>query len=154
MLPARGHTDGFTIIEILVALLLIGVLVLVVLAPLTGLFGLTRQSMRQTDATALAQGVMEDIRGQWQNWDKYDAACVAGGALPSGVTVSVQNMTVQGATSGTATTLTRSSATACPGKTGPRLTYAPSGSPLLRRVTVTATVQDRTSSLIAEVAQP
>lgn len=138
----------------MVALVLVGVLVLAVLAPLTGLFGLTRQSIRQTDATALAQAVMEDVRGQWQNWGKYDVGCVAGDALPSGVTLSVQNMTVQGANDGTASTLARSSATACAGSTGPRLTYAPSTSPLLRRVTVTATVQDRTSSLVAEVARP
>lgn len=154
----QQNEDGFTLIEILIALVLVGVLVLVVLAPLTGLFGLTRQSVRQTDATGLAQSVMEDVRGQWQNWGKYDAGCVVGATLPSGVTVSVQNLTVQGATSGGAFALTRSSAATCPGgtvgSTGPRLTYAPVTSPALRRVTVTATVQDRTSSLIAEVAQP
>lgn len=150
----RGHEDGFTLIEILMALLLLGVLILAVLAPLTGLFGLTRQSVRQTDATALAQAVMEDVRGQWQNWGKYDARCVAGETLPSGVTISAQDMTAQGATNGTASALTRSSASVCAGSTGPRLSYAPPTSPLLRRVTVTATVQDRTSSLVAEVARP
>jgi prepilin-type N-terminal cleavage/methylation domain-containing protein len=152
------QTGGFTIIEVLVALALFAVIVLVVVAPLTGLFGLTRQSVRQTDATGAAQATLEDVRGQWQNWQKYDVGCVYGttAAFPvSGgvsVTVSTQGMTAQGANIGSASTLTRSSS--CAGSTGPRTALPPATSPSLRRITVTATAGGRTSTLATEVARP
>lgn len=141
------------------AIALFAVLVLVVLVPMTGLFGLTRQSLRQTDVTGSAQAILEDVRGQWQNWQKYDNACVSGSTpdfpVSAGVTaaVSMQALTAQGGTSGSASSLTRST-TCTSGAGNVRPTAAPSASPALRRITVTATAQGRTSTLITEVARP
>ena len=80
---------GFTLIEVLVATMILGLIITAVLGPLTGMFGLTRKSMSQTDATSVAQATLEDVRGQWLNWSKYDAGCVTGDAFPTTVGVSV-----------------------------------------------------------------
>ena len=144
---------GFTLIEVLVATMILGLIITAVLGPLTGMFGLTRKSMSQTDATSVAQATLEDVRGQWLNWSKYDAGCVTGDAFPTTVGVSVQNLDAGLSPVGSATTLTRSTLAACPSATGPRTGPAPTTSPALRRLTVTATVGGRPSTLITEVAQ-
>ncbi|PNY81529.1 type IV pilus modification PilV family protein [Deinococcus koreensis] len=144
---------GFTLIEVMVATMILGVIITAVLGPLTGMFGLTRKSMAQTDATSVAQATLEDVRGQWLNWGKYDAGCVTGDAFPATVTVSVQNLDTQLGLVGSATPLTRSTLAACLGSTGPRTDPAPTTSPALRRLTVTATVGGRPSTLVTEVAQ-
>jgi len=96
------HSEGFTIIEVLVAVALFAIVVLVILAPLTGLFGLTQRSTQQVSATNAAQQVIEQIRGQWLDQVKYSKSCVDL-TLPSGVTVTttVQDKNVQGTAVGT-----------------------------------------------------
>ena len=66
-----------TIIEVLVAIMLLSVVVLVVLTPLTGFFGLTRKSGTQVSATQAAQQAMEQIRGDWLNQTAYEQLCTA-----------------------------------------------------------------------------
>lgn len=67
---------GFTIIEVIVTIALLSVIVLVVLTPLTGFFGLTRRSNQQVDATQLTVRAVETIRGEWLNLGRYDQACI------------------------------------------------------------------------------
>ena len=83
-----------TIIEVLVAIMLLSVVVLVVLTPLTGFFGLTRKSGTQVSATQAAQQAMEQIRGDWLNQTAYEQLCTAS-PLPvttPPLTVNVTNM--------------------------------------------------------------
>lgn len=83
-----------TIIEVLVAIMLLSVVVLVVLTPLTGFFGLTRKSGTQVSATQAAQQAMEQIRGDWLNQTAYEQLCTAS-SLPvttPPLSVNVTNM--------------------------------------------------------------
>ena len=76
-LPTEARAQaGFTIIEVIVTIALLSVIVLVVLTPLTGFFGLTRRSNQQVDATQLTVRAVETIRGEWLNLGRYDQACV------------------------------------------------------------------------------
>ncbi|WP_412028060.1 prepilin-type N-terminal cleavage/methylation domain-containing protein [Deinococcus yunweiensis] len=72
----RGAHAGFTIIEILVTIALLSVIVLVVLTPLTGFFGMTRRSNDQVTATQITQRALETIRGEWLSVARYDQRCV------------------------------------------------------------------------------
>lgn len=83
--------QGFTIIEVLVTIALLSVIVLVVLTPLTGFFGLTRRSNEQVGATQSVQRALEQIRGAWLSVGNYDQVCVPA-ALP--VTDPPLNVTV------------------------------------------------------------
>ncbi|WP_229723718.1 PulJ/GspJ family protein [Deinococcus aerolatus] len=73
--------QGFTIIEILVAIALLGILAAVLMATLTGSLNLNRQSQRQLDTATRAQQVLESIRGAWADTSagvissNYERAC-------------------------------------------------------------------------------
>ena len=141
----RQRGAGFTIVEVLVAIALFAIVVLVVVAPLTGLFGLTQKSTQQVGATNSAQQALERIRGQWLAQSNYDQGCVD--ALPAGVTVSIQNEDVQGSAVGAPGNVIRSA------DCGSDASVA---GPPLRRVTVVATsgASASTSTLVVEVARP
>ena len=66
-------TRGFTLIEMLAATVILGVLITVVLGPLGQLFQNTRRNDQALQATTQAQELVENIRGQWQS---YPAATV------------------------------------------------------------------------------
>jgi prepilin-type N-terminal cleavage/methylation domain-containing protein len=72
---SKAMGQGFTIIEILVAIALLGILASVLTATMTGSLNLNRQSQRQLDTATRAQQVLESIRGAW--------ADTAGGAVSS-----------------------------------------------------------------------
>ena len=92
--------QGFTIIEVLVALALLAIVITAVVLPLTGFFGITRRSSQQVSATNLAQQAIEQIRGEWLNQAKYDQSCLTI-ALPSSVpTVTLQDEDAQGTAQG------------------------------------------------------
>jgi len=140
--------NGFTIVEVLVAMALFAIVVLVILAPLTGLFGLTQRSTQQVGATNTAQQVLEQIRGQWLDQVKYSKSC-ADLTVPAGVTVTttVQDKNAQG----TAVGSTYSAVIGCS-------TAAVRTIPNIRYLTVTASATSGTatgsSSLSVEVARP
>ncbi len=77
----RGRVQGFTLIEILVAIALLGILASVLTATLTGSLSLNRQSQRQLDTATRAQQVLESIRGAWADTSggtissNYERAC-------------------------------------------------------------------------------
>jgi prepilin-type N-terminal cleavage/methylation domain-containing protein len=91
-----GQRDsGFTIIEVLVAITIFGILVLLIAGSMSGLFGLSGKNGSQVTATNLAQQVVEQVRGQWQNLASYNEACIT--TLPAGVTApTVQDEDAQG----------------------------------------------------------
>ena len=59
---------GFTLIEMLAATVILGVLITVVLGPLSQLFQNTGRSAQKLQATTRAQELIEHIRGQWQSY--------------------------------------------------------------------------------------
>ena len=61
-----GTKQGLTLVELLVAMVLLGVLATAILAPLTGLFRMTAESTRTLSATAQAQEVIEHVQAQWR----------------------------------------------------------------------------------------
>ena len=67
MTKKKGEA-GLTIIEMLVATVLLGVLAAAILAPLTGLFQMTTRSTQTLSVTTQAQEVMESIQGQWRSY--------------------------------------------------------------------------------------
>ncbi|MDV6374595.1 type II secretion system protein [Deinococcus arenicola] len=90
LLQRAGHSastrraQGFTLIEILVSIAILGILAAVLTTTLTGTLSLNRQSQRQLDTTARAQQLLESVRGAWalaptagaSLSDFYDRACV------------------------------------------------------------------------------
>jgi prepilin-type N-terminal cleavage/methylation domain-containing protein len=66
--------QGLTLIEVLVAIAIFAV-VLAVVVPLLGFFRLNSQSTRTLNATTLAQNLVEDMRGFWQNPTYYAKTC-------------------------------------------------------------------------------
>jgi len=157
--PTRPFNQGFTIIEVLVAVALFAVVVLVILAPLTGLFGLTQKSSRQTGATNIAQQAMETIKGQWQNVSRnqYDLNCAIGplyttSLAPSPtVTYTVQNEDVQGNNVANGSAFFVGTSSTCPATAPAGAVVSPG--PAIREITVTATVGTSTSTLVLEVAR-
>lgn len=136
-----GRASGFTIVEVLVAVALFAIVLLVVLVPITGLFGLTKRSTVQVTATGLAQQWVEQVKGQWQDGPTYTRACIA--ALPpEGVTISLQDKDVRGNNINAAYSVANCAAA----------TPQPAPAPL-RLITVTATVDTVESVLRVEVAQ-
>ena len=87
----QASTKGFTIIEVLMAILLLSIIVLLVLGSLTGLFGLSRTTTKQVDASSRTQAVMEEVRGQWLNQNAYDRACLNSATDLKDVTISLQD---------------------------------------------------------------
>ncbi|WP_394650564.1 prepilin-type N-terminal cleavage/methylation domain-containing protein [uncultured Deinococcus sp.] len=143
-------TEGFTLIEVLVAITLLSVIIVVVVASLTVSFRLSGSTTLQSVATNRAQATLEAVRGQWQqDLNRYDTTCVVY-TLPAGTTASVQNETASGDLVGTAQNITF--AASCPTPTA-----SPTAIPL-RRVTVTANNTSGNSGgqsvLILEIARP
>lgn len=87
--------QGFTLIEVLVATLLLGVLIMAVMAPLSSLFGLTRNSSSQLASTTLSQNVMEQAKGLWRDQAFYDRNCLAGLSF-TGTTLTFANLNTVG----------------------------------------------------------
>lgn len=143
----RPHAEqAFTIIEVLVATALFAIVVLVVLVPITGLFGLTKRSTTQVGATNQAQQWVEQIKGQWQNQTTYDQACVTSAtSLPTTVSVSIQDEDLQGNTVGSPYNIIVK--TNCASQA-----LGPNPAPL-RLIKVTATINGVLSTLSTEVAR-
>ncbi|MDP9764827.1 PulJ/GspJ family protein [Deinococcus enclensis] len=95
----KRTADGFTVVEILVAIAVFGVLAAVLTTTLVGSLDLNRRSQQSLDATSRAQLVMEGVRGAWNLADSmsYDRACAPTSVtVPAGVTVQYQNLDSRG----------------------------------------------------------
>lgn len=68
-------TKGLTLIEILIALALLGILVSFVVSALASSFQITRENRKSLDATTTAQRILEEIRGQWGDKTVYNTGC-------------------------------------------------------------------------------
>lgn len=65
---STASNKGLTIIELLIAMVLLGVLMTAILTPLTGLFQMTGQSTQTLNATTQGQEIVEYIQGQWRSY--------------------------------------------------------------------------------------
>ncbi len=136
----RQTQAGLTIVEVLVGILLLSVIAVVVLAPLTSFFGLSRQSSQQVSATQQAQQILEGIRSDWLAPGLYAQRC-ATTPVPAGAAVTISALALDGTVTGTAP-LNAS----CVGN-------PPDLSPA-RRVSVQVTVNGMQSTLNVDVARP
>lgn len=139
MTPEREQ--GFTLVELLVAIALFGVLLAVLIPSITALLGINRSSERQLDSTTVAQRIVEDIKGAWQTPGRFYTGCVPGLSLPAGTSAQSQERDSRaGAISGKGL---NTIAGTCP----PTL---PTDGPVMRRVVVragTGTPQEVTLTL-------
>ncbi|PTA67855.1 hypothetical protein C8263_10620 [Deinococcus arcticus] len=126
--------------EVLVGVLLVSVIVMVVLTPLTGFFGLTRRSTQQVGATQTAQALLETIRGDWLSAAMYDQRCTTA-TIPAGATLTVTNLDLNGNAVGSAP-LNAS----CSGN-------APDTAPI-RRLQLVVQADTARSTLVVDVARP
>ncbi|WP_145975218.1 PulJ/GspJ family protein [Deinococcus gobiensis] len=110
--------QGFTIIELLVAIALLGILTTVLTATLTGSLNLNRQAQRQLDTTSTVQQIMENVRNAWSTASNYNSACAPNLSQPAGYTVNFVNLNTR------AQPLTATGAVA----TGTGISAAPSNS--------------------------
>lgn len=147
----RRSTEGFTLLEVLVAILLFSVIILVVTASLTGFFGLSTRTTQQVDTTTRAQALMEEIRGQWQTQTAYDLACVQL-TQPSNTAVVVRDENADGSAVNALTYAPVFSAN-CVSATAPAAMTVST----LRQVSVTATsttAGGSSSTLVLEIPRP
>ncbi|GHF74829.1 type II secretion system protein [Deinococcus ficus] len=95
---AKHAEQGFTIVEILVAIAVFGILAAVLTATLTGALDLNRRNQQSLSATSRAQLVMEGVRGAWNLSDSasYDRACAPDTVVRDGVSVQYQNLDTRG----------------------------------------------------------
>lgn len=69
------QSKGLTLIEIIIALALLGILVSFVVSSLASSFQITRENRKSLDATTTTQRILEDVRGQWNNRAIYNTGC-------------------------------------------------------------------------------
>ena len=161
-------SKGFSLIEVLAATVIMGVLVTAVLAPLTQLFKRSSASSRTLQATTQAQNVVEFVKGQWRTYprdldasnadlnindrtasiNRYDRNCYSAEGLSTvpGVTYAIVTRAVdRDGVAGATLALSTNCLTAV-------LNPNP---PLVKRITVTATDADNRQSILSvDVARP
>lgn len=148
--------QGLTLVELLVAIALFGILMAVLLPSITALLGINRQGERQLTSTTQAQWVIESVKGAWQITpgmtgtqieeiqDRFDSNCVPGLTLDTGVSAHSQERTSRSdVISGKVLTAIVST---CPA--------APATSPIMRRVQVIAGSGTQATTLTLDVLRP
>lgn len=155
--------QGFTLIEILVAIALLGLLTAVLTGTLTGSLGLNRQAQQQLSANSQGQRLIETARQAWTTGSNYDSACVPGLNVPSGYVVrfiNLDNRAAPMALDGTAASSPISypvevpaSGAACAGNTGDSLS-SPAAPPAMRRVRVVSGTYQAATATAGEQIKP
>lgn len=144
----KNETHGFTIIEILVAILILGIFLAVLSTTLTGSLRLNSDSQRQLNTASDAQRILEDIRANWSTPANYNSACVTGITVPTGYTVKFINLSSRAqpitqanvianpSSAAPTNTLNVSSGTTCTASTNALLATTPASTPTMRRIIV------------------
>lgn len=155
--------QGFTLVEVLVAIALFGILLAVLVSSITALLGINRKSEQQLSSATQAQQVLENIKGAWQPATtqgmndtqrkeaitqaalRFDANCVLALSLPTGVTAKSQELDLRaGEISGKSFVDITST---CPSS-------APASGPVMRRVQVVAGTGAQTTTLTLDLLEP
>lgn len=107
----QTKSTGLTLIEILIALAMLGVMVSFVVTSLVGSFQITRENRKSIDATTTAQRIIEDIRGQWSDRALFNTSCANVTLSPPNagyltLNANQQNLTKAAVLSGSAAPLT------------------------------------------------
>ena len=143
----QHSTLGLTLIEILIALALLGVLVSFVVSSLAGSFQITRENRKSLDATTTAQRIIEDIRGQWSGSRAiYNTGCATLTLQPANatyMTLSAKSSTLDA----TATT----AGTAADVNTCGTISTVTTCVSAMKRVVVTAVDSSNTARTLARV---
>ena len=163
---------GFTLIEMLAATVILGVLITVVLGPLSQLFQNTGRSAQKLQATTRAQELIEHIRGQWQSYPltpdpvnsandinaskrtesrrRYDKTCYTPLPAVAGLTRDVEVRTLDRNANAVAGGML--ALTACDDAPAPVTTVPP---PMMKRVSVTVkTANGNQSQLTLDIPRP
>jgi type II secretory pathway pseudopilin PulG len=137
-----NRSEGFSIIEALIATMILGVLIIAILGPLGGLFRMSKSNQQLLDNTTLAQHAAERIVREWHDPDRFEQGCLdlSSEPLPPGVTVTVQPLDTKATVSGPAQAVSD-----CPGTPLP----AP-----LKRVTVRADAGGPKAEIVLDVLRP
>lgn len=101
-------------IEILVALAMLGILTAFIVSSLAGSFQITRDNRIALDATAATQRLVENIRGQWASRTLFNQGCAVITLNPAGstfMTITAEYANLQLANSGSEPTLTYTNVT-------------------------------------------
>ncbi len=133
---------GFTIIEVLIATVILGVLVGALVGPLGGLFRMTQDNQKLLDNTTLAQQVVERVVREWQDPDKFSRSCFdTSTPFPAGVSIKIYDLTDK--------------ADVASSPYSPRSCSGTADSVLLKRIKVTANVSGRKPAVITlDIARP
>ena len=159
-------STGFSLVEMLVATVIMGVLITAVLAPLTGLFKNTATSGQRLRVTTQAQELTEYVRGQWQSYpevldsggndrnlaartesrNRYDKTCSVILPQQTGITKTVQVRALDVNANETGMlTLSENCSGATPASNPP---------PMKRLTVVTTTADGSRSSLTLDIPRP
>ena len=94
---------GFTLLELLVAVALLGALTAALLPALERALVIERGNRLRLERTAAARAVVERVLGEWRDPGRFEQACLAPEPpLPPGVRVEVQPLTADGRPAGPA----------------------------------------------------
>lgn len=145
--------QGFTLVELLVAIALLGVLLAVIIPGITALLGINRLGERELTTTTQAQRVLEDVKGAWQITPdvttaqvqaRFDSNCVPGLVLPTGTTLQSRSLDSRAQNPGSPVNV--SVAATC--------LASAAAPPAMRRVTVTAGTGAQATTLTLDVLRP
>jgi prepilin-type N-terminal cleavage/methylation domain-containing protein len=142
------RTKGLTVIEVLIALTLLGILVSAIVSPIISSFQLARTNRLSLDATSEAQRIIETIKGQWQSPSRYDANCAVI-SLTSNQTVTLAAVNSDGSANATALTFTSSG---CTTSTSPGTSACPATQPALKRVSVRVVDLNNTAKVLSTIS--
>ncbi len=131
----RQRAQGLTLIEILVAIALLGILVVLTAQPLLFSLSTSGTSDRTLSATRTAQDVLERARAAVIN--NYNSPSMTAVTKPSGTTLVCQDLAPDG-----------TAATSCAASTDNGVT------PYMRRLTVTTTVTNQPDVVLTLEVRP
>lgn len=108
--------SGLTLIEVLIAMLILGVLLVTLSTALVPMFRITASTQKATQANITAQAVMETVHGQFANprIDAFKRSCVSNYTLPGKVNVTITTYNSAGQRVGSPAALSTNCGTAIP----------------------------------------
>lgn len=145
--------EGFTLVEVLVAIALFGILLTVLIPGITALLGVSRKSEQQLGSATVAQRVLEDVKGAWQTQDAFDRNCVPNLSLPdTDTTAKSQTLNSRAGGSGTPVDIVKTAS--CPTLASSSPALVSGQPPAMRRVTVSSGTGAQATTLTLDVLRP